>query len=146
MKAAMIISGVLVTIVFADRIDDVEDISIYGIGGGELRGCRKMRGFVVVGLKINPSGVLTREATSVVLPKAPMKLSPPLSSASSTRLPLATSETVDERHRNQTLRWLPQRFLKLSRRWHHLQTSNKATKPFSKISASLLLPTPSPKT
>lgn len=143
----MIISGILVTIVFVDRIEDVEDISICGVGDGELRGRRKTRGFVVVGLEINPSGVLTSEATRVCcLGKAPMKLSPPLSSASSRRLPLATSETVDERHRNQASRWLPQRSLKLSRRWHHLQTSNKGTKPFSKISASLLLPTPSPKT
>lgn len=64
MKATMIISGDLVAIVFADRIEDVAD-SICGVGGGELRGRRKTRGFVVVGLEINPSGVLTSEATSV---------------------------------------------------------------------------------
>ena len=61
----MIISGVLVTIEFADRIEDVEDISICEVGGGELRGRRNTRGFVVVGLEINPSGVITSEATSM---------------------------------------------------------------------------------
>jgi hypothetical protein len=65
MKAAMIISGVLVTIVFADRIELVEDLSICGVGGGGLRGVERQEAVFVVGLEINPSGVLTSEATSV---------------------------------------------------------------------------------
>lgn len=60
----MIISGVLVTVVFAGQIEDVED-SDCRVGGGELRGCRKTRGGAVLlqAWKLI-SGVLTGEATS----------------------------------------------------------------------------------
>jgi len=62
----MIISRVLITVVFADRVEYVEDISIAGVRAGELRGRRKTRGCVVVGLEIILQGFLQAKPLACV--------------------------------------------------------------------------------
>ena len=62
---AMIISRVLITVVFADRVEYVEDISIAGVRGGELSGRRKTKG-CVVGLEIILQGFLQAKPLACV--------------------------------------------------------------------------------
>lgn len=51
---------------FADRVEYVEDISIAGVRAGELRGRRKTRGCVVVGLEIILQGFLQAKPLACV--------------------------------------------------------------------------------